>query len=40
MIGKATKQYFTFNPVMGSACEQKPDEQESHYCHKCHAVEK
>lgn len=40
MIGKATKQYFTFNPVMGSACEQKPEEQDSHYCHECHAVEK
>lgn len=40
MIGKATNQYFTFNPVMGSACEQKPDEQESQYCHECHAVEK
>ncbi|MDP1546177.1 MAG: multiheme c-type cytochrome [Anaerolineales bacterium] len=40
MIGKATEQYFTFNPVMGTACEQKPDEQESHYCHECHAVEK
>jgi hypothetical protein len=40
MIGKATKQYFTFKPVMGSACEQKPDEQESQYCHECHAVEK
>jgi hypothetical protein len=40
MIGKATKQYFTFRPVMGTACEQNPDEQESHYCHECHAVEK
>ena len=40
MIGKATKQYFTFNPVMGTACEQKPDEQESQYCHECHAIEK
>jgi len=40
MVGKATKQYFTFKPVMGTACEQKPDEQESRYCHECHAVEK
>lgn len=40
MIGKATNQYFTFRSVMGSACEQNPDEQESHYCHECHAVEK
>jgi hypothetical protein len=40
MVGKATKQYFPFRPVMGTACEQNPDEQESHYCHECHAVEK
>jgi hypothetical protein len=40
MIGKATRQYFTFRPVMGTACEQNPDEQESHYCHECHAAEK
>jgi len=40
MVGKATKQYFTFRPVMGTACEQSPDQQESHYCHECHAVEK
>ncbi|NWG08623.1 MAG: hypothetical protein HXY35_18240 [Chloroflexi bacterium] len=39
MYGKATRQYFTFRPVMGTACEQNPDEQESHYCHECHAVE-
>jgi hypothetical protein len=40
MVGKATKQYFPFRPVMGTACEQNPDEQESRYCHECHAVEK
>ncbi|MCB9134545.1 MAG: hypothetical protein H6636_03905 [Anaerolineales bacterium] len=40
MVGKATRQYFTFRPVMGTACEQNPDEQESHYCHACHAVER
>jgi len=40
MVGKATKQYFTFRPVMGTACEQNPREQESQYCHECHAVEK
>lgn len=26
--------------VKGSACEQKIDEQESHYCHTCHAVQR
>jgi hypothetical protein len=40
MVGKATRQYFSFRPVMGTACKQNPDEQESQYCHKCHAVEK
>ncbi len=40
MIGKATKQKFYFRPVMGTACEQKDDEQESQYCHECHAVER
>lgn len=40
LIGKATKQYFTFRPVMGTACEQNSAEQESRYCHECHAVER
>ena len=40
MIGKATRQKFIFRPVMGTACEQKPDEQGSQYCHKCHSVER
>ena len=40
MVGKSTKQYFTFRPVMGTTCQQNPGEQESHYCHECHAVEK
>jgi len=40
MVGKATREHFTFRPVMGTACEQNPDGQESHYCHECHAVEK
>ena len=40
MTGKASKQVFAFRPVMGTACEQKPDEQQSQYCHECHAVER
>lgn len=40
MIGKATRQKFIFRPVMGTACEQNPDEQGSQYCHKCHSVER
>ena len=40
LIGKATRQRFLFYPVMGSGCEQDPAEQESRYCHACHAVER
>jgi hypothetical protein len=40
MIGKVTRQRFTFHPVMGSGCTQTGDDQSSAYCHTCHAVEK
>jgi hypothetical protein len=40
LYGKASRQRFIFNPVMGSGCQQKEDEQESRYCHECHAVER
>lgn len=40
LIGKATSQYFTFNPVMGSGCTQSGEDQSSAYCHECHAVER
>ena len=40
MVGKATRQYFTFRPVMGSGCTQNGVDQNSSYCHECHAVEK
>ena len=40
LIGKATRQKFTFRPVKGTTCKQKPDQQSSQYCHECHAVEK
>jgi hypothetical protein len=40
MIGKVTRQKFTFRPVMGTTCKQKPDEQGSQYCHECHSVER
>ncbi len=39
MIGKVTKLALPVVQVMDTACEQKADEQESHYCHECHAVE-
>jgi hypothetical protein len=40
LVGKATRQLFTFHPVMGSGCLQDPDQQESQYCHECHAVKR
>lgn len=40
MIGKVTRQRFVFHPVMGTNCEQDPEQQESQYCHACHAVER
>jgi hypothetical protein len=40
MVGKATRQYFTFRPVMGSSCTQNGQDQSSPYCHECHAAER
>jgi hypothetical protein len=40
LFSKATGQRFTFNPVMGSACQQNPDQQEARYCHECHATQR
>jgi hypothetical protein len=40
MIGKSTKQHFTFKPVMGSGCTQSGDDQSSAYCHECHSIER
>jgi hypothetical protein len=40
LIGKTTGQAFTFRAVKGTACQQKPDEQGSQYCHECHAVQR
>jgi len=39
MVGKATGQTFPFRAVLGTACEQNEAEQESRYCHECHAVD-
>jgi hypothetical protein len=38
LVGKATRQVFTFKPVMGSGCIQDGVDQSSAYCHTCHAV--
>ena len=40
LVGKANRQLFTFHPVMGSGCQQNPDQQESHTCHECHAIQR
>jgi hypothetical protein len=40
LTGKATRQSFTFKPVLGSGCTQDPEDQSSASCHKCHAVER
>ena len=37
---KVTGQQYVVPQVMGSTCEQKPDEQESAACHVCHAVKR
>ena len=39
MIGKVTKLTLPVALVMESDCQQNPDEQESHYCHECHATQ-
>lgn len=40
LYGKASGEYFTFRAVMGTGCEQNPEQQESRYCHVCHAIER
>lgn len=40
LISKVTGQAIPFKPVLGSACEQNPAEQESRYCHQCHAYQR
>jgi hypothetical protein len=40
LFSKATGQVFTFKPVMGSTCQQDPDQQEARYCHECHATQR
>ncbi len=38
LFAKATGKRFTFKPVMGTGCLQKPEDQSSSDCHPCHAV--
>lgn len=39
LFGKASGERIVFHPVKGSACQQKPDEQEARYCRACHAIQ-
>jgi hypothetical protein len=40
LFSKASGQRYTFNPVLGSTCQQQTGQQEAHYCHECHATER
>ncbi len=40
LFDKASGQRFTFRPVMGSGCQQNPDQQTSNTCHQCHSAER
>jgi len=40
LFTKTDGRRLTFRPVMGTGCEQETDQQESRYCHTCHAVER
>jgi hypothetical protein len=40
LTGKATRERFTFKPVMGSHCTQNGNDQSSAYCHQCHNIER
>ena len=40
LAGKVTGARYTVPLVANSQCKQKPDQQESRYCHECHAVQR
>jgi hypothetical protein len=40
LFSKATGERFSFNPVIGSTCQQDPTQQSSNTCHECHSVER
>ncbi len=40
LFSKSTGDRFTFKPVMGSICQQNPDEQQASSCHECHAIQR
>jgi hypothetical protein len=40
LVRKVTGTVYDVPLVKGSACTQKPEEQESRFCHECHAVKR
>ena len=40
LFSKSTGDRFTFKPVMGTTCQQTPDEQQASSCHECHAIQR
>jgi hypothetical protein len=40
LFSKSNGERFTFKPVMGTTCQQNPDQQGSQYCHECHSVQR
>ncbi len=40
LIGKVSGQAWTIPLATGSACQQRPEEQASRFCHACHAVQR
>ena len=40
LTGKATGEQYAVPLVMGSQCQQQPDQQDSHYCHECHTYDR
>lgn len=40
LVGKETRTSYELPLVIGSGCEQELGEQESRYCHACHAIER
>ncbi len=40
LVGKATRQFFSFRPVLGSDCTQTGLDQSSASCHACHAMDR
>jgi hypothetical protein len=39
-VGKVDGREYIVPLVQGSQCQQQPDQQESRYCHQCHAYER